>query len=283
MNGLKKLLVGFIIGGGLILPGVSGGVIAVILDVYDKIIKAVSHFFDDWKKNLIFLFPIVLGIILGIFIFGNVLAFVFDKYPREAKFIFIGLIIGGLPLLFHKITTEGTKTFNIKAFIIALIIAFVLFILGNNASYTKLSENIDSNFTSYLILFLAGIIYVSGKIIPGISGSFLLMLIGMYEYVLNVIASFFNLTLVEYLHLIPFFLGIIFGGFLLVKIIEYLLNEYYNISYSAILGFIIGSLPALYPGLSLNINGLINIILLVLAFLIAYTFSTKKIKNIKEV
>ena len=132
-------------------------------------------------------------------------------------------------------------------------------------------------------MFLAGIIYVSGKIIPGISGSFLLMLIGMYEYVLNVIASFFNLTLVEYLHLIPFFLGIIFGGFLLVKIIEYLLNEYYNISYSAILGFIIGSLPALYPGLSLNINGLINIILLVLAFLIAYTFSTKKIKNIKEV
>ncbi len=271
---IKELIIGFIIGSGLILPGVSGGVLAVIFGIYDKMIRAISRFFDDWKKNLLFLSPIILGIMLGVFFFGNILNIIFHKYPMEAKYIFIGLILGGLPIIFAKIK-EGGSRINLKVFYIALVIACLLYVLANHFIGGKVGSQVDSGISGFITLFLAGFLYVSGKVIPGLSGSFLLMLIGMYEYVLYVISSFFSLTIAEYYQFFPMFLGMVVGGLLLIRIIEYILNNYHNTCYSATLGFVIGSIIILYPGITFNMTGFISIILFLFAFLISYAFSVK--------
>lgn len=269
MTIIKQLIIGFIIGGGLILPGVSGGVLAVIFGLYDKIIEALSNFFSNWRKNLTFLTPIFIGIIIGVFTFGNLLHFLFHQYPNQAKCIFIGLIIGALPIIFNKL--NNITNINYYYFIGSLFITLSLFILGKNLGIIN-----NSNASpSFILLFIAGVIYAAGKIIPGISGSFLLMLIGIYEYVLNIIVSFFRLTLNDLIKLFPFGLGIIIGGFLLIKIIDYILKHYYTNSYSAILGFTIGSIPILFPEINFNIEMLICIILLIISFFISYLFTIK--------
>ncbi len=268
MEIFKQILIGFVIGAGLILPGVSGGVLAVVFGLYDKIIKAISNFFSNWRKNITFLTPILIGIIIGVFVFGNILKFFFDQYPNQAKYIFMGLIIGALPIIFNKLKK---KNLNYPAFLGALFITLGLLILKN---LLGIANNID-NTPSFILLFIAGVLYIAGKIIPGISGSFLLILIGMYEYILNIIVSFFKLTINDFLKLFPFGLGIIIGGLLLVKIIDYILKRYYIISYSAILGFTIGSIPILFPGISFNAKGFINIILFLIALFSSYFFAIK--------
>jgi putative membrane protein len=280
MELVKKTLIGIIIGTGLILPGVSGAVLAVIFGIYDKMINALSNFFKDWRNNLLFLMPLFIGVTIGIFVFGNVLSFLFREYPVEARFVFMGLIIGGLPVLFNQTKRKGHKKINFASFYIALFMALTLFVFGTNVININFSANLNNDLFSYIILFFTGIIYIAGKIIPGISGSLLLMLIGMYEYVLDVIANFFRMNIYEYLKLMPFFFGIVVGAIILVKLVDYLLKDHYNATYSAITGFVIGSLPALYPGISFNISGLVCLFLILLSFSISYIFSTNRDKII---
>ena len=276
MGGLRKLIIGILIGGGLILPGVSGAVLAVIFGIYDNMIYALSHFFKDIKKNTLFLTPLISGGLIGIFLFGRILNFLFTNHPSEAKFIFIGLIIGALPVLFNKLKEGSENHFNHKCFWAAFSIAMFLFVLDRTIININFSDQLNHGLIGKIMLFSAGFLYISGKIIPGISGSFLLMIIGMYEYVLNIIASFFDLTLPEIVALFPFFLGLFVGGVILIKWIERLLKMHFHGTYSAILGFVIGSIPVLYPGLRFDIRGIVGIGLLVLAFVISYNFSTSK-------
>jgi putative membrane protein len=271
---VKDIVIGIVIGGGLVLPGVSGAVLAVIFGIYEKLINAVGHFFNAWKHNLFFLTPIIIGIGIGCLIFGNILGFLFKYYRMEACFTFIGLILGGLPVIFNKIKINGN--INIKAFFISLIISILLFVVGTN--FININFNIKSHniLISWLLLFLTGIIFISGKIIPGISSSFLLMLIGMYNKFLYVISNPFSLSISEYISLIPVLLGIIVGMIFLIKLIEYLFKYHICTTYSVIMGFVIGSISAIYPGLKLNYHGLLSVILLFLSFYISYLFALRE-------
>jgi putative membrane protein len=188
MRFIKQLMIGTIIGGGMILPGVSGGVLAVILGIYESMLDALANFFKDIKKNLLFLGPLLLGIIIGVIIFGKVLYILFDKYPVEAKYVFMGLIIGGIPILFKEVEVKGHKKINIPVMIIAFMIAIALFVLGKDTLNIDFSSNIDGGILSFALLFLTGVIFISGKLIPGISSSVMLMLIGMYQFFLNILA-----------------------------------------------------------------------------------------------
>ncbi|MGI6329940.1 MAG: DUF368 domain-containing protein [Bacilli bacterium] len=271
MKNIKNFLLGIIIGGGVILPGVSGAVLAVIFGLYDKIITAISHFFTDIKENTYFLLPIGCGLLIGIFLFGNLLNFVFDNYPVSAKFVFMGLILGGLPVLYKKIESH----IYLGPFFIALIIGLVLFILEKQNLDINFTYYLNNSFKGYFLLFLTGIIYVSGKIIPGISSSFLLMIIGMYNYYLNIISNFFTLSLKEYYNIIPILIGIMGGAFVLIKLIEYLFLKYQDLTYSIILGFVVGSISILYTPLTFTMESALNIVLVLIVFLISYTFAIK--------
>lgn len=273
MNFIKQIFIGIVIGGGMILPGVSGGVLAVIFGIYETMLDAVSHFFRDIKKNALFLGPLFLGLITGVILFGKVLFFVFDKYPMESKYTFIGLILGGLPVLFREVSTKGTKNLNVCALLISFAIAIALFVLGKDTLNIDFSSSINSGLLSFILLFVTGVIFIAGKVIPGISSSFLLMLIGMYQFLLNILNDPLNLSTNEYLQLIPFGLGIVLGGIVLIKAIQLLIKKHFSITYSAIIGFVIGSIAAIYPGFSFDSKGVISVLFLVTSFVIAYKFT----------
>ncbi len=273
MEWIKGLIIGTIIGGGMILPGVSGAVLSVVLGVYEKIINAILTFFKDWRQNTLFLSPIAIGIILGAILFGKVLLFVFNDYPMEAGFTFIGLILGGIPILFLKIKKHDNKKVNTLMFAIAFIFSLTLFVLGKNTINLDFYPYLDDKYIGQILLFITGLIYISGKIIPGISGSFLLMLIGMYKYLLGIISHPLSLTKYEILQLVPMGFGAVIGAIILVNLMGYLIKHHHNATYSAIIGFVLGSIAAIYPGFYFNNQGFTSIILFMIAFIISYTFS----------
>lgn len=270
---LKYVLIGIIIGGGMILPGVSGGVLAVILGVYEKILDSVGGFLKDIKKNTLFLAPLVLGMIIGLIILGKILFFVFAEYPAEAKYTFIGLILGGIPALYRELEKKGSKKLNVLAFVISLAFSLILFVFGRNVINIDFSNKINGGVVSFLLLFISGFIYVAGKIVPGISSSFMLMLIGMYTFLLNILQNPFGLSSEEYIQIIPFILGVLMGAVVLVKFIRYLFKNHASTVYSIIIGFVIGSISAIYPGFSFDLQGLICLSLFALSLFASYRFS----------
>ncbi len=273
INQIKYILKGTIIGGGMILPGVSGGVLAVIMGVYEKIINAFANLSKDFKKNALFLTPIIIGVVTGFILFGKILFFLFGNYPNQAKYIFMGLIIGGLPAIYKEATKKGDTKLNLYGFFGALIFSLILFVFGRNTFNIDFSASLNSGLLSYFLIFIAGFIYITGKIVPGISSSFMLMLIGMYQFLLNILNDPLGLSSKEAIQVIPFILGMIVGAMVLVKFIRYFFKNHYLLTYSIILGFVIGSVAAIYPGFTFDLNGLIYILLFISALFISYKFS----------
>ena len=247
MSFFNLFLVGILIGTAMVTPGVSGGVIAVIFDVYDKMIYSLTNLFKEFKKNFIFLFILSIGILLGAIWFSNVMIFLYNKHEVITKFSFIGLILGGVPFLIKKIKQKKQKV-NYFAIVITFLISTITLFLSKNVFEINLYQS-DYSIMNFINLFLTGIIYSIGKVIPGISGSFLLIIIGMYEYVLSVIANPINAIIYELNKIIPFLLGLIFGVIILLKLINFLLKKYYSLTYSVITGFVLASVLALIPNI----------------------------------
>ncbi len=269
MSFFYLFLIGILIGTAMIIPGVSGAVIAVIFGVYDKMIKSLTNLFKNFKNNFMFLFILGLGILVGAIWFSNVLMFLYQRHEVITKFSFIGLILGGVPFLFKEIKLKYNKI-NYVAMIFTFILSFVLWIFSKTILQIDLDGNSSSCIMNFINLFLAGVIYSVGKVIPGISGSFLLIIIGMYEYVLSVIAHPITIGLTQITRLIPFIMGLIIGILVLLKLINFLLEKHYGLTYSIIAGFILGSIPALIPNLSFSKDAFIGILTMIISFILSY-------------
>lgn len=268
---LSNIIIGIVIGIGLILPGVSGGVIAVILNVYDSLVYSMHNLFKEPKKSLKLLIPIGIGMFIGAFLIGKLLNYLlFEKNYIETYFVFIGLILGSIPALFLKTKEKGKVNYILV--VITFILSLSLFIFGKDL----INLNISNNTNSFLTLFLTGFIFIIGKVVPGISSSFILMLIGTYEYFLNVITNPLDMITNRVLELIPITLGVLIGLVIFVKLMNYLLNKHYGNTYSAIIGFVLGSIIAIYPGISFDIHGILSILLLIISFIFSYKFSKYK-------
>ena len=183
MNFILDIIKGIALGAGAILPGISSGVICVIFGIYEKLLNCVLNFFKNIKENFKILFPIVLGAFIGIILFGNILKYLFYAYPIQIKFIFIGLILGSIPSLIKQAYYRKTFRLHYLLYLIAsLILAIFLVILENKLS-------ISSSNTSFSIpyLILSGFFMSAGVIVPGVSSTLILMLLGVYDaYLLSV-------------------------------------------------------------------------------------------------
>lgn len=256
MNFLSNCIKGIFIGAGAILPGISSGVLCVIFGIYEKLLDSILHFFQNVKQNLKFLFPLVIGGFIGVFLFGNLLNYVFYKFPIQTKSIFIGLILGSIPPLLKQVH-QGTS-FQIKYIpflLIALLLGGLSVILEK---HLQLSYNLAN--INFLYLFICGICMSAGVIIPGVSNTVILMLLGVYGIYLSAVSSMFLPILV------PLGLGLIFGSLFFMKLTEFLLDNFYLQTFYAIVGFTIGSIFVLFPELHSGLDILISLLCIVLGF-----------------
>lgn len=274
---LSLVIKGFIIGIANIIPGVSGGTLAITLGLYEDLIGAISHFFTRLKENIKFLLPVALGAILSILVLSNLIKYSLQHYKVPTTLFFVGLIIGGIPLLIKKLKEEETKSersiINYIIFILTFIfVALFAFLKEGNIHVTFESMNM----IEYIKLFIVGAVAAATMVIPGISGSFVLMMLGYYEPIINVISelSHFNNITNNLLIIIPLAIGLGIGIILIAKLIEYLLKKYPVKTYYGIIGFVCASLISIIMPLfsiSFNIKDIIiGLILMIIGTMIAY-------------
>ena len=230
-----------------------------------------SHFFGKFKENMKFLIPIGVGAVLAIILGSKIIGYSLDTFPLPTILFFTGLILGGVPMLYNKVK-GNFKISNIIFFLLTF--AFIIGIMFLKTGKEVRFENM--NFMSYILLFIVGIISAATMIIPGISGSFMLMVMGYYKPILNTInalTSFENIG-----HnisiLLPFGLGILVGFVGIAKLLEILFQKFEIPTYFGIIGFVLASIIGIFAstsGLSFSILPfLIGIILFLIGFGIAY-------------
>ena len=240
---------GFIMGIANIIHGVSGGTLALILGIYEDFIGAISHFFSNLKENIKFLIPIAIGMVLAIASLSNVIDYSYDHFPIPTSLFFVGLVLGGIPMLSSKV--KGKKEVKQISSYIIFILTFSLVIMMACSDLIfgdGLTVNLSNmGILSYILLFLVGIVAAATMVIPGVSGSLVLMLLGYYRPVIKVIKEFtkFKNVVSNVVILATFGIGILIGIVLVSKLIEFLFKKYETKTYFGVLGFILASVLAI--------------------------------------
>lgn len=234
MKTIILFIKGLIIGIGKIIPGVSGAVLAIILKVYDQGIESITNIINNPKKSIPFLIKVGLGIILGIILFSNIINYALNNYYIITMLFFIGLIVGGIPNILKEVDKKDYK------YTIIIILLFTLLSLLNiNNNYI-----IKNNFIDYIIFFIGGILETCGTVIPGLSSTALLLILGIYNIIIESISNISKL-IIDYKILLPYILGIISSIIFVSKTISKLLKKYKKKTYSIILGLILSSILVL--------------------------------------
>ena len=291
---LKTLFQGICIGMANIIPGVSGSTIAVVFNIYDKFVKAFTFNFKEFKKDAKFVIPLFLGMAIGVVIFAKVIKFFYTNFPTQTYYVFTGLILGSLPMIFKimikkDVVSDKLETSLKLKMTIAVIIGIALMIIFSllEAKYGEkpvLDVLPEITLKRELIIFFAGILGAVAMIIPGISGSLLMLILGVYPIItlaINIFTNFHPFVPDDFFHalflLLPNGLGVLIGLIGGAKLISIILKKAPRITYAVIFGLLCGSVYTLFPGFS-DINsflkGLACFLCLIAGFAMAY-FSTK--------
>lgn len=264
------ILKGIIVGIGKIIPGVSGSMLAISLGIYEKLIYSINNIFKDFKNNFLFLFKVGVGVLLSITIFSGIILSCLDKNYLITMFLFIGLIIGGLGDIRGSINHV-----NNKLFIICLIITSIIGIITINNEV-----NITNSFYKFFYFVFIGIVDAITMVIPGISGTATLMMLGAYDTLINTFSNMLNLSLLcdNLTILIPFAIGVAIGIVFTVKLVGYLLKNYNDSTYSSILGFSASTIILMFFK-CINTNYTLFELVLALFMLILGVFISKKINH----
>lgn len=236
MHFFTDFLKGIAIGAGAILPGISSGVLCVIFGIYESLLNCVLNFFKNVKYNFKVLFPIVLGSFVGIILLGNVLRFVFYAYPVQTNILFIFLILSSIPDLIKKSISK--EPFKIR-YLVYMILAFGVGVFLVCIEKKLNASNFNLHEFSFMFLVISGFLMSAGVIVPGVSSTLILMLLGVYDAYLISISSLYLPFL------FPLVIGLGVGCFIWMKIIKFLLDKYYAPTFFCIIGFTLGSLVKL--------------------------------------
>lgn len=257
---LYRAICGLVMGVGCVLPGVSGGILAISLGVYEKMMLAIGNLFKGFKENIKYLLPLGIGGVIGILLTSNVLNLLITRYEVQLLSLFTGLVLGSLPELFREVRLDGSKL-QAKHFVAALLGLGVvlLFALGENS----VSGNAKAAELTIPGALIAGAVLSVGTVIPGISSSFILVYMGLYPAVIALIADVMNMqTLANEgiaaaignlgAHILPLMamagtFGII--SLVIIKLVNHMLKRHHATSYAAVIGFVIGSVALVLPGI----------------------------------
>ena len=268
----KNILKGFAMGTSDLVPGISGGTIALLLGIYDDFISSISGLFSKrFWPSLKFLLPILIGMILAIGVLSNLIHYLLDHHHVITMFFFTGLIIGIVPYLLK--TSDFKKTFTSKHYgllIVGIMVIVALTLL--NPSTQQSSLTLQLSFSLIIKYFIAGVCASSAMLLPGISGSFMLLVFGAYGTIMLAIANLakFNFTGLPILIVVG--LGILCGFLFSSRIIKYFLTHHFIGTFALITGFVIGSIYAVFPGIPKSpVEWIVSIISLVIGYIVSYS------------
>lgn len=280
MNKIIEIIKGIMIGIANIIPGVSGGTLAVSMGVYTKIIDAVNNIRKDFKNSVKTLLPYGIGILIGIAALSFVISFLFENYEMPTIACFIGLVLGGVPLILNNVKNEKVKYTHIISFVLMLAVIIVPTLI---AIETPAIQQIDINILNILILTALGVVSAGAMVVPGVSGSMILMMLGYYNLILNTISgtlkalvqldftTFFNGVWI----LGPFAVGIILGVIIISKIIAKLFKRYPNATHWGILGLIIASPFSIIIKSTSTIDSPLTLFICLITFGIGFVIANK--------
>ena len=240
---ILDVLRGAVIGISNIIPGVSGGTMAVSMGIYDRVIYAVNNLFRQFRKSFREILPILIGVLIGLFAFaaliGTLLGTQSDEIPitrLPTNFAFIGLILGGLPAIYKRVNMMNAKVPGIILFLVFLALVVILPLLNPPEART-----LDHSFGTILLMIPLGAIASSTMVIPGISGSMILMLLGFYNSVIYAMNDLRGGDWSSLAILLPYLIGLLVGIVFIAKLMNFLLKKHAALTFCAIFGLVIGS------------------------------------------
>ncbi|MBP1565937.1 MAG: DUF368 domain-containing protein [Oscillospiraceae bacterium] len=267
MKNVITVIKGMALGMAFVIPGFSGGTMAVILKIYNQLLNAISLNIEKLKKNIGFLLTLGVGLLLGIFGTSVILSSLFENFPVPTKLTLVGIVLGSLPMIWKEGTSERSfKPVNIIPFLLAFGVMVIMFFL-ENADAAQVAIETEFSMGLAVKLFFGGIVAALSMIIPGISGSLMLTIMGLYETAITAIKDL-NIALI-----IPVGLGAVIGVLAGAKLISVLLSKFKQGTYAIIIGLIVGSLLTIFPSdFSFNTQGIVGIILGIVGIFIPVFF-----------
>lgn len=276
---IVNILRGMVIGIANVIPGVSGGTMMVSMGIYDKLILVLTHFIKRMKEAIALLVPILVGMLLSIAIFAKIFSeILFPRFPLQTNLFFIGLILGGLPVIYGKVKGNTIRIPQIIAFVLFFVMVVGFAIVGEGGGS---SADISFSVGNVIKLLGVGIIAAATMVIPGVSGSMIMMILGYYNTIIDTINDFINALkafdiaamLDTFVVLVPFGIGVLVGIVAVAKLIEFMLKKYPLVTYWAIIGLIVASPFAILIMMEVGAIGVVEIltgiVLLAVGFLIS--------------
>ena len=243
---LKKILQGMVVGIANIIPGVSGGTMMVAMGLYDKLIHSITHLKSEFKESMKLLIPIFAGAGIAIVALSRLFEFLLATYPIPTNFAFCGLIAGSLPFIFQKVKGHSVTVGKMIPFFIFFGVVILMAVLGEDGGS---AADVSFGLVNVIKLLGVGIIAAATMVVPGVSGSMMLMLLGYYDTIIETINDCidallqFNMT--ELLRVVgilaPFGIGVVVGIFAIAKLIEFIFKKAEIHAYYGIIGLIFAS------------------------------------------
>lgn len=252
----------------------------VSMGIYDKLIYCITHLFSEFKKSMKFLIPIFIGMAIALVGLSFLIEPAFEHFPLQTSCLFIGLIVGGLPAVWGKVKGKGIKISYIIPFLI-----FFAVVVGLAAIGEKEGSAADLTFSlwSCVKLFVVGIIASATMVIPGVSGSMMLLLLGYYNPIVSAIKDFVTALVSFDMQgilagcgiLVPAGIGIVVGIFAIAKLIEIIFEKFPLQAYWAIIGLIVASPFAVLMMIGVGSVSVVSVVVSIVTFVIGFIVAMK--------
>ena len=280
MDFIRLIVIGVILGVANVIPGVSGGTLAVVFNIYDRLISVITlnvkKILSEWK----FILPLVVGMGLGIILFSKAITFLFENYPVQTNWFFIGIILGSIPMIAKRLMIASTASSSdarkipVSA-IVCGVLALAVMAIMTYANVAESGAPIQTELTPLLAvkLFIGLACATIAMIIPGISGSFLMLVVGIYSTVIAAISDF-NIPL-----LIPAVIGGVIGLLGGAKLVRFLMAKVPAQTYGAIMGLVLGSILVIFPGFGGFATVATSLLAAAVGFVVSFFAGREKIES----
>ena len=280
MDFIRLIVIGVILGVANVIPGVSGGTLAVVFNIYDRLISVITlnvkKILSEWK----FILPLVVGMGLGIILFSKAITFLFENYPVQTNWFFIGIILGSIPMIVKRLMAASKASFSdarkipVSA-IVCGVLALAVMAIMTYANVAESGAPIQTELTPLLAvkLFIGLACATIAMIIPGISGSFLMLVVGIYSTVIAAISDF-NIPL-----LIPAVIGGVIGLLGGAKLVRFLMAKVPAQTYGAIMGLVLGSILVIFPGFGGFATVATSLLAAAVGFVVSFFAGREKIES----